>query len=72
MLKSEIRIPQSPVRWHAHLHDLATAIHETSGLMVTEPLITMGPLLFGYIKKGKIFVSSFPVFYSDLTPTAYV
>jgi hypothetical protein len=27
-----IRIPQSSTQWHAHLHGLATAIHEISGL----------------------------------------
>jgi hypothetical protein len=25
-------MPQSSTRWHAHLHVLATPIHETSGL----------------------------------------
>jgi hypothetical protein len=34
--------PQVPhpvvARWHAHLHGLATAIHETSGLESTSPL----------------------------------
>ncbi len=29
---SAIRIPQSSTRLHVHLHGLATAIHETSGL----------------------------------------
>jgi hypothetical protein len=33
---SAIRIPQSSIRWHAHLHGLATAIHETSGLGKSE------------------------------------
>jgi len=31
---SAIRIPQSSTRWHAHLHSLATPIHEISGLAV--------------------------------------
>ena len=32
--QSEIRIPQLSTRWHVHLRDLATAIHEISGLNV--------------------------------------
>jgi hypothetical protein len=31
---SAIRIPQLSTRWHAHLHGLATSIHETSALAV--------------------------------------
>ncbi len=30
--QSEIRIPQSPLRWHTHLNGLVTPIHEISGL----------------------------------------
>ena len=29
---SAMRIPQSSTRWHSHLHGLATATHEISGL----------------------------------------
>jgi len=35
--QSAFRIPQSSTRWHAHLHGLATAIHETSGLEACPP-----------------------------------
>ena len=36
--QSAIRIPRSSIRRHAHLHGLATAIHEISGLVFSARL----------------------------------
>jgi len=56
---------QHPVvtRWHAHLHGLATAIHETSGLKSTSPLKFEYCILTSYINS----FNQFPSF-SDNNP----
>ena len=50
---------QHPVvtRWHAHLHGLATAIHETSGLKSTSPLKFEYCILTSYINSFNQFPS---------------
>jgi hypothetical protein len=51
---------QHPVvaRWHAHLHGLATAIHETSGLKSTSPLEFEYSIPASYINSRNQFPSS--------------